>query len=175
VFIAFAGLLGAAAPASADGAGRLSNAVRIVTPLAAQSRGVVVADSEPREGQDSAPAPPADAFNADRPEPPPPAQMRRQKLDDLFARLAASTDVAETNGLVLAIDRLQLDSGSNTSDFLMARAIAAIETRSFQTRWRCSTRSSSCNPAGRRRGTSARRCAISRATTRARWPISRMC
>ncbi len=59
--------------------------------------------------------------------------MRRQKLDDLFARLAASTDVAETNGLVLAIDRLQLDSGSNTSDFLMARAIAAIETRSLAT------------------------------------------
>jgi tetratricopeptide (TPR) repeat protein len=64
-------------------------------------------------------------------EPSPPAGLRRQHLDDLFARLAASTDVAETNGLVLAIDRLQLESDSSTGDLLMARAIAALETRNY--------------------------------------------
>jgi tetratricopeptide (TPR) repeat protein len=64
---------------------------------------------------------------------PPPAQTRRQKLDDLFARLAASTDADETNGLVAAIDRVQLESGSNTSDFLMARAVAALGTRNLET------------------------------------------
>lgn len=65
----------------------------------------------------------------DKSEPPPPAQTRQQKLDELFARLKASTDVAETNGLVAAIDRLQLVSGSDTGDFLMARAVAALGAR----------------------------------------------
>ena len=103
------------------------------TRSAAQRSWVFVSDSEPREGEDSAPAPTGGASSAATPEPPPPEQMRRQELDDLFARLAASTDVAETNGLVLAIDRLQLNSGSNTGDFLMARAIAAIGTRDLET------------------------------------------
>jgi tetratricopeptide (TPR) repeat protein len=66
-------------------------------------------------------------------EPPPPAQLRRERLDDLFARLAASTDASETSGLVRAIDRLQLESGSSTGDLLMARAIAAFETHDFET------------------------------------------
>jgi tetratricopeptide (TPR) repeat protein len=61
-----------------------------------------------------------------KPEPAPVPRTREQKLDDLFARLAASTDVAESNGLVVAIDRLYLESGSDTGDLLMARAIAAI-------------------------------------------------
>lgn len=62
----------------------------------------------------------------------PPAQTRRQKLDGLFARLAASTDVAESDGLVVAIDALQLESGSDTGDFLMARAIAALGTHNLE-------------------------------------------
>ncbi|MGA2793001.1 MAG: tetratricopeptide repeat protein [Roseiarcus sp.] len=111
----------------------MSNAPRAVAPPAARRPCVVVSNSEPRGGEDSAGAPTDGVSSAARPEPLPPAQMRRQKLDDLFARLAASTDVAETNGLVLAIDRLQLDSGSNTGDFLMARAIAAIGTHSLET------------------------------------------
>jgi tetratricopeptide (TPR) repeat protein len=134
VFIGcFAALVSAAAPASADGVGRLANAMRAVTPPVARSPIIFVSDSEPRDGEDSSRPLTGGASSAARPEPPPPAEMRRQKLDDLFARLAASTDFAETNGLVLAIDRLQLDSGSNTSDFLMGRAIAAIETRSLET------------------------------------------
>jgi tetratricopeptide (TPR) repeat protein len=133
VFIAiFAGLVSAAAPAGAVGVGCTGNAIRPDTPSAVSGPCALVAESAPREGADSARAPSDDASSAATAEPPPPDQTRRQKLDELFARLAASTDVAETNGLVLAIDRLQLDSGSNTSDLLMARAIAAIGTRSLE-------------------------------------------
>jgi Flp pilus assembly protein TadD len=72
-------------------------------------------------------APPASPGVAAGPgAPPAPAQTRQQKLNDLFGRLAASTDADETNGLIVAIDRLQLESGSNTQDFLMARAVAAL-------------------------------------------------
>jgi tetratricopeptide (TPR) repeat protein len=67
-----------------------------------------------------------DATAPDAKPEPPPVQTRQQQLDDLFIRLAASRDEAETNGLVAAIDRLQLESGSDTADFLMARAIAAL-------------------------------------------------
>lgn len=63
---------------------------------------------------------------------PPPAQSRRQKLDDLFARMAASTDADETNGLIAAIDRLELQSGSDTGDLLMARAIAALGSHNLE-------------------------------------------
>jgi tetratricopeptide (TPR) repeat protein len=133
VFIALsAGLVSAAAPAAAFGDGCPGAAIRPDTPPEVGGRCALVSDSAPREGADSARAPTDDASGAATIEPPPPAQTRRQKLDDLFARLAASTDVAETNGLVLAIDRLQLDSGSNTGDLLMARAIAAIGTHSLE-------------------------------------------
>jgi tetratricopeptide (TPR) repeat protein len=69
--------------------------------------------------------PPRDSAAAAKPAPPP-AQTREQKLDDLFTRLAASKDAVETNGLIVAIDRLHLQSGSDTGDFLMGRAIAAM-------------------------------------------------
>ena len=62
------------------------------------------------------------------PEPAAPVQTRQQRLDDLFARLAAATDAAETEGLVVSIDRLLLESGSGTGDLLMGRAIAALGT-----------------------------------------------
>lgn len=133
VLIAFFAGLVSAAPTRADGIGRVRDAMRAVTAPAALPPCVFVSDSEPREGEDSALAPTGGASSAAGPEPAPPAQTRRQKLDDLFARLAASRDVAETNGLALAIDRLQRDSGSNTGDFLMARAIAAIGTRNLET------------------------------------------
>jgi tetratricopeptide (TPR) repeat protein len=60
------------------------------------------------------------------------AQIRQQKLDDLFARLAVSTDASETSGLMLAIDRLQLESDSSTAELLMARAVGALETHRFE-------------------------------------------
>jgi Flp pilus assembly protein TadD len=129
----FVGLGGAAASANAGAAGGPSEAGRaVMTPIAGRP-GLTVSDSEPREAEDSAHPPASRDSSAVRPEPRSPEQSRRQKLDDLFTRLAASTEVAETNGLVLAIDRLQLESGSDTGDYLMTRAIAAIEARNFET------------------------------------------
>ena len=61
----------------------------------------------------------------------PPEQARKQKLDDLFARLAASKDSDETTGLVQAIDAALLQSGSDTNDLLMARAIAAMGSKNL--------------------------------------------
>jgi len=50
-----------------------------------------------------------------------------EALDELFARLAASRDADESDGLVAAIDRLNLRSGSDTADLLMARAVTTME------------------------------------------------
>src|SRR5258708_38894542 len=107
---------------------------RIVVAVFLAGLGTVMAVAPPV----SAAEPTADSAAAPKsalpaPAPQAPAQTRRQKLDDLFARLAASADADETNGIVAAIDRLELDSGSNTGDFLMARAIAALGTRNLET------------------------------------------
>jgi tetratricopeptide (TPR) repeat protein len=105
----------------------LSLAARAPTSAFAGSpAGAEIADVEAGEG-DAAPA-----LGADPAKPEPPALTRQQKLDDLFARLAASSDVAETNGLVVAIDRLLLDSGSDTGDLLMARAMAAMGSKNLE-------------------------------------------
>jgi tetratricopeptide (TPR) repeat protein len=61
----------------------------------------------------------------------PPPQTRAQVLDDLYSRLAASKDADETNGIIAAIDRLELKSGSDAGDLLMARAIAAMGVKSY--------------------------------------------
>jgi tetratricopeptide (TPR) repeat protein len=53
-------------------------------------------------------------------------EARKQKLDELFGRLATSKDADETQGLIPLIDRTLLQSGSDSADFLMARAIAAM-------------------------------------------------
>jgi tetratricopeptide (TPR) repeat protein len=54
-----------------------------------------------------------------------------ETLDDLFARLAASRDADESDGLVAAIDRLNLRSGSDTADLLMARAAMTMESGDY--------------------------------------------
>jgi tetratricopeptide (TPR) repeat protein len=51
-----------------------------------------------------------------------------QALDTLFRRLAVAKDPAESQGIVALITRRQLQSGSDTADLLMARAIAAMGT-----------------------------------------------
>jgi len=125
-----AALSAAAAPGTAIGG--LSEVGRPVgTPLARLPI-LRVLDAKPRGAEDAA-QPPSGGDKAPAPESHSPEQARRQKLDDLFTRLAASTDVDETNGLVFAIDRLQLQSGSNTGDYLMARAVAAMEARNLET------------------------------------------
>jgi len=54
-----------------------------------------------------------------------------EALDKLFARLAASRDADESDGLVAAIDRLNLRSGSDTADLLMARAVTTMESGNY--------------------------------------------
>lgn len=55
------------------------------------------------------------------------APAHRETLDELLARLAAAKDGDEAEGIVSAIDRLRLQSGSDTCDLLMARAVATME------------------------------------------------
>lgn len=95
-------------------------------PAKSDNRPADAARPAPGADQEAAPAAPA------KPDAPP-ALTRKQKLDELFARLAASSDVSETNGLVAAIAHLQLESGSSSGDLLMARALAAMGTNNLQT------------------------------------------
>jgi tetratricopeptide (TPR) repeat protein len=108
-------------PASA-GADKMGGWRGASPPFASPNVSLSAADPDASDASAAADAKPAPA----------PAQTRQQKLDDLFARLAASSDAAETNGLIFAIDRLQLESGSETGDFLMARAIAAMGAHELQ-------------------------------------------
>jgi tetratricopeptide (TPR) repeat protein len=70
----------------------------------------------------------APAFAATAPAPPAEAQVKtlEQQTDELFDRLAKTTDADEASGIEAAIDRLRLRSGSDTSDLLMSRAVFAI-------------------------------------------------
>jgi tetratricopeptide (TPR) repeat protein len=83
-------------------------------------------DLQPGPGRNSVMGPDNAAPKAEAPPP-----THRQKLDDLYARLAVSKDADESGGLMAAIERLQLDSGSSTGDLLMARAIAALGIRNL--------------------------------------------
>ena len=60
-----------------------------------------------------------------------PAKTPAQQTDELFDRLAKTTDPAEAAGLVAAIDRLRLHSGSDTGDLLMSRALQAMGTQNY--------------------------------------------
>jgi len=64
-------------------------------------------------------------------EKPPAPRTRAELLNDLYARLAASKDADETAGLIGAIDRLELESGSDAGDLLMARAVAAMAAKNY--------------------------------------------
>ncbi|MBX3536270.1 MAG: tetratricopeptide repeat protein [Chelatococcus sp.] len=70
-------------------------------------------------GAETVPRPPEASTDA------PPTDSRRAMLDELFARLAASQDEDETKGITRLIERRWLQSGSDTADLLMSRAIAA--------------------------------------------------
>ena len=62
---------------------------------------------------------------------PAPAPTVHEQIDALFARLAAAKDSDETEGIVGVLDRLQLQSGSDTSDLLMQRAVATMEQGNY--------------------------------------------
>ncbi|MCP8939779.1 tetratricopeptide repeat protein [Alsobacter sp. SYSU M60028] len=56
-----------------------------------------------------------------------PVRPRPFTLDDLFARLQATKDPVEAKGIVGAIERRWLRSGSDTADLLMSRALEALQ------------------------------------------------
>src|ERR1700753_436416 len=102
------------------------------TPLPPRSKPIPrPGEDEPGLGARAAPqnrSTDSDEKSAATPEPP---RTRAQALDDLFARLAASKDADETAGLVRAIDRLELVSGSDAGDLIMARAMAAMGAKNY--------------------------------------------
>ncbi|MDJ1158302.1 tetratricopeptide repeat protein [Chelatococcus sp. SYSU_G07232] len=57
---------------------------------------------------------------------PPTAERARAALDKLFERLAAARDAEEAAGIAKLIERRWLQSGSDTADLLMSRALAAL-------------------------------------------------
>jgi tetratricopeptide (TPR) repeat protein len=56
---------------------------------------------------------------------------RRKILDDLFGRLGKAQDGREATGIVSAIERVWMHSGSDTADLIMARAVEAMETKDW--------------------------------------------
>jgi tetratricopeptide (TPR) repeat protein len=62
---------------------------------------------------------------------PPPVKSASEQADELFDRLAKTADEEEAAGIVSALERLRLRSGSDTSDLLMARALKAMEADNY--------------------------------------------
>ena len=60
-----------------------------------------------------------------------PAETPAQKLDALYARLAVAKDSEEADGIVAAIGRLHVQSGSDAGDLLLARALTAIHRQDY--------------------------------------------
>lgn len=56
-------------------------------------------------------------------------QTREEMLEELYSRLAKAKDVNEARGIVQAIERMWLVSGSDTADLLMSRAQEAIQKK----------------------------------------------
>ena len=68
---------------------------------------------------------------ADPAPPPPPAKTATEQADELFGRLAKTTDEEEAAGIVSALERLRLRSGSDASDLLMERALKAMQGENY--------------------------------------------
>jgi tetratricopeptide (TPR) repeat protein len=56
-----------------------------------------------------------------------PAAPRQHVLDELFARLKEARDDQDAAGPIAAIQHIWMDSGSETADVLMARALEALQ------------------------------------------------
>lgn len=63
---------------------------------------------------------------------PPLAVARRHTLDDLYGKLAASSDIDEAKGLATLIGNIWMRSGSDTANLLMQRAIKSIEDKNYR-------------------------------------------
>jgi tetratricopeptide (TPR) repeat protein len=59
------------------------------------------------------------------------AKTPAEAAAELFDRLAHTQDADEASGIVSAISRLWLASGSDTSDLLMSRALQAMQEKSY--------------------------------------------
>ncbi len=92
---------------------------------------------EPRAAEPSpAPAqpaiPPPMASSPPQPERSP-SERRRARVDDLFKRLGDAKDETEANAVSAMLNRLWLQSGSDTADLLMSRAVTALEGKDYGT------------------------------------------
>ena len=75
--------------------------------------------------------PPDAAADPSSASPAPQAKTAAEEAAGLFDRLARASDADEAAGIVSAINRLWLESGSDTSDLLMARALQAMQQKSY--------------------------------------------
>ncbi len=62
---------------------------------------------------------------------PPLALARRRTLDDLYGKLAAAADADEAKGLATLIGTIWMQTGSDTANLLMQRAVDAIEAKNY--------------------------------------------
>jgi tetratricopeptide (TPR) repeat protein len=74
---------------------------------------------------------PAESLPAAEPAKPTLRQTRAQILDELFGRLAQSTDADAAKGIAGAIERVWMHSGSDTADLLMQRALSALNGEDY--------------------------------------------
>ena len=87
-------------------------------------------NASPRTGLKPAPGVADAPKSRDKPGSPVPiAEQRARLLDDLFARLLATLDADNAKPIASAIERVWLRTGSDTSNLLMMRAMAAFSRR----------------------------------------------
>jgi tetratricopeptide (TPR) repeat protein len=92
---------------------------------------VVLAASAPVRADDDARPPDATGQTQAKTPAEPEAKTPAEAAAELFDRLARTQDSDEAAGIVSALDRLWLESGSDTSDLLMSRALQAMEGKSY--------------------------------------------
>lgn len=80
----------------------------------------------------AAPDPPPPAAKTEPPEKSP-AERRKARIDDLFTRLARAGDETEAQAIGATLNRVWLQSGSDTADLLMSRAVAAMDGKDYKT------------------------------------------
>lgn len=103
----------------------MSAILRRVAPVAAiLALGLVIAAPASAQQRRGAAPPPA----AEKAEPPKPRMTREEALDDLFGRLKSSKDEDEAKGIAGAIERVFMQSGSDSADLLMGRAMRALHS-----------------------------------------------
>ena len=73
----------------------------------------------------------ASAFADEPAAPSPPEPSAQSRIDDLFARLGKTEDADEAAGIVQALQAEWMVSGSDASDLLMSRALAAFAAQDY--------------------------------------------